>query len=29
MQALEQWAEVLESLEGDGNVVPIGLKVAQ
>jgi len=28
-QALEQWADVLESLEGDGNVIPIGLKAAQ
>ena len=28
-QALEQWADVLESLEDDGNVIPIGLKVAQ
>ena len=28
-QALEQWADVLESLEGDGNVIPIGNKVAQ
>lgn len=28
-QALEQWADVLESLEDDGNVIPIGLKVAK